>query len=76
MIKTAGGAIENEIMSKKELHKPHNRKFKKRKVYSSSIDNIWDADVADMQLIIKFNEGIIFCYVLLIFSVNMHGLFH
>ena len=38
-----------------ELHKPIIRKFKKRKVYSTFKDNIWGADLEDMQLIIKFN---------------------
>ena len=37
-----------------ELHKPNIRKFKKRKVQSLFIDNIWGADLADMQLISKF----------------------
>ena len=32
-----------------ELHKPFVRKFKERKVHSSFIDNIWGADLADMQ---------------------------
>ena len=32
-----------------KLHKSIIRKFKKRKVYSSFRDNIWGADVADMQ---------------------------
>ena len=32
-----------------ELHKSIIRKFKKRKVYSSFRDNIWGADLADMQ---------------------------
>ena len=41
-----------------ELHKPIIRKFNKRKVYSSFKDNIWDADLADMQLLSKFNKGI------------------
>ena len=41
-----------------ELHKP--RKFKKIKVHSHFIDNIWGADLADMQLISKFNKGICF----------------
>ena len=41
----------------KELHKPVIRKFEKRKVYSGFRDNIWDADLADMQLISKFNKG-------------------
>ena len=40
-----------------ELHKPIIRKFKKRKVYSSYRDNIWSADLADMQLLRIFNKG-------------------
>ena len=40
-----------------ELHKPIIRKLKKRKVYKAFKDNIWAADLADMQLISKFNEG-------------------
>ena len=39
-----------------ELHKPIIRKFKKRKVYSAFKDTIWDADLADMQLISKSNK--------------------
>ena len=46
----------NEQLAK-ELHKPIIRKLKKRKVYSGFKDNIWGADLADMQLISKFNEG-------------------
>ena len=46
----------NEQLAK-ELHKPIIRKFKKRKVYSGFKDNIWGADLADMQLINKFNKG-------------------
>ena len=40
-----------------ELHKPVIKKFKKRKVHSTFIDNVWVADLADMQLISKFNKG-------------------
>ena len=40
-----------------ELHKPIIRKFKKRKVYSTFKNNIWDAALADMHLINKFNKG-------------------
>ena len=40
-----------------ELHKPITKKLKKRKVYSSFEDNIWGADLADMQLLSKFNKG-------------------
>ena len=48
-----------------ELHKPIIRKFENRKVYSSFIDNIWGADLADMKLISKFNRGIRFllCFI-------------
>ena len=34
-----------------ELHKPIIKKFKRRRVYLSFKDNIWAADLADMQLI-------------------------
>ena len=40
----------------KELHKPIIRKLKKRTVYSGLKENIWGADLADMQLISKFNK--------------------
>ena len=58
--KTAGTGIKNENMSdrrtKEELYKPIIRKFKKGKVQSPFIDNIWAADLANMQLISKFNK--------------------
>ena len=41
-----------------ELHKPVIRKFNKRKVYSQFKDNIWGADLADMQSLSKKNKGI------------------
>ena len=48
-----------------ELHKPIIKKFKKRKVYSAFKDNIWGADLADMQLRSKFNKGFRFllCFI-------------
>ena len=56
--KGSGLANNNEnIQLADELHKPIIRKFKKRKVYSSFKDNIWGADLADMQLLSKFNKG-------------------
>ena len=62
--KTAGGAVKNKIMQNKELaeelHKPIIRKFKKGKAHSSFIDNIQGADLAQMQLLIKFNKEIPF----------------
>ena len=50
---------ENEQLAN-ELHKPIIRKFEKRKVYSTFKDNIWGADLADMQLLSKYNKGIRF----------------
>ena len=58
--KTSGSDTKNETISSKELaeelHKPIIRKFKRIKVRSTFIDNIWSADLADMQVTIKFNE--------------------
>ena len=39
-----------------ELHKPIIRKCEKRKLHSPFIDNIWGADLANMQLRSKFNK--------------------
>ena len=40
-----------------ELHKPISRKFKKGKLYSSFINNIWGVSLADMQSLGKYNKG-------------------
>ena len=42
------------------MHKPIIKKFNKRKSQSPFIDNIWGADLADMQFISKSNKGIRF----------------
>ena len=74
---------ENEQLAN-ELHKPIIIKFEKRRVYSTFKDNIWGVDLADMQLLRKYNRILYntnnrilleFYYVLLIFLVNMLGLF-
>ena len=61
--KTAGSGIksmpQNEQLAE-VLHKPITRKFKKRTLYSTFKDNIWGADLADMELISKFNKGFLF----------------
>ena len=49
--------IKQNLQLAEELHKPIIRNFKKRKVYSRFKGNIWGTDLADMQLIIKFNKG-------------------
>ena len=58
--KSSGNCIVNEpnYQLANELHKPIIRKFKKRKVYSSFRDNIWVTDLADMQLLSKYNKEI------------------
>ena len=59
--KVFGSGIKNEIISNKklveELHKPVTREFSKRKLQLTFIDNIWGADLGDMQLKSKFNRG-------------------
>ena len=66
-----GRTVKNENISNKELaeqlHKPLIKKFKKRKVKSSFIDNIWWADLAGMLLISKFNKG--FRYLLCMIDI-------
>ena len=54
----------NEQLAK-ELHKPIIRKSEKRRVYLGFKNNIWGADLADMQLINKFNKGFRFllCFI-------------
>ena len=49
--------IKQNIQLADELHKPIIRKLKKRKVYSSIRDTILGVDLADMQLLSKFNKG-------------------
>ena len=50
-------SMSNQRLANK-LQKPVIRKFKKRKVFSSFKDNTWGVDLADMQLINKYNKGI------------------
>ena len=50
---------QNEQLAE-ELHKLIIRKFEKMKVYTAFKDNIWGADLADMQLLSKYNKGIRF----------------
>ena len=52
-----GNFLQNSELAN-ELHKPFNKKLKRRKVYSSFKSNIWGVDLADMQLISKYNKGI------------------
>ena len=62
--KFTGSGVESAIIPNQglaeELHKRVIRKFEKPKVYSSLKDNNWSVDIADMQLISKYNAGIRF----------------
>ena len=67
--KTSASGINNKIRQNQqlaeELHKPIIKNLKKRRVYSLFKGNIWDADLADVQLISKFNKGtrILLCVI-------------
>ena len=43
-----------------ELHKPIIKKFEARKVHTAFKGSIWGADLADMQLLSRYNKGIRF----------------
>ena len=79
--KTIGSGIPKGRISNKdlpeELHKPIIRKFNKRKVHSPFINNIWVSDLADIQLICKFNKGFRFllCVIDIYSNIYMLGLF-
>ena len=62
--KFSGGATKNVKQIAGKRYKPFIRKFKKRKLHSSFIDNIWGTDLADMQLINKFNKRINFLLII------------
>ena len=70
--KYSSGSIINNVPNKElaeELHTPIISQINKRKVKSPFIDNIWEADLEDMQLISKFNNGSWFLlYVIDIYS--------
>ena len=76
--KSQGSGVANNNENKQlaeELHKPIIRKFEKRKLYSSFRDNIWGVDLANMQVLSKYNKGYRFllCVIFITFLVNMHG---
>ena len=54
----ANDEIKQNLQLAEELHKPIIRNFKKIIVYSVFKDNIWSADLADMQLIRNVNKGV------------------
>ena len=60
--------------AEEELGKTIIRTFENRKVHSSFIGNIWDTDLAVMQLISKCNKEILF-YMVLILIINYAWVF-
>ena len=71
--KTGSGVIVKQLVEEQlveELHKPVIEKFKKRKVYARFKDNIWAADLAEMESLSSKKLDIY--YVSQMFSLNMH----
>ena len=63
--KSAGSGVNTKLAPQnqqlaEELHKPVIKKFKKRKIHAAFKDNVWGADLADMQLLSRYNKGIRF----------------
>lgn len=68
------GVPENQELAK-GLHRFITIKCERAKVHWLYWDNIWAADLANIQLIDKYNKGIRLWRVLLIFKANVGGLF-
>ena len=50
-----------------ELHKPVKKKFPRRRVIAKSIDEIWGADLVEMQQFSKWNKG--YKYLLMVIDI-------
>ena len=57
-----------------ELHKQIRKKFDRRRVKVSGIDEIWAADLIDMQALSKQNKGIKYLLTVIDIFVNLFGL--
>ena len=66
---------ERPLDAAEELRKPIIKKTIKITVQSGFKDNIWGADLPDMQLISKFSRGYRFSLCVMDILVNMLGLF-
>ena len=58
--KSSGSGVDTEpnYQLANELHKQIIIQFKRRKIYSSFRENIWNVELADMQSLSKYNKGI------------------
>ena len=61
------GVIEWSDPLTDELHKPVRKNFKKRRVFAAKSNDIWAADLVDMQYYAKTNKG--YRYILMIIDV-------
>ena len=59
-----------------DLHKPITKNFRKRRVISKGIDQIWAADLVEIQKFSKWNNGVKYLLVVIDVSPNMVGLNH
>ena len=63
--KSAGSGVNTKLAPQnqqlaEELHKPIIKKIKRREIHAAFKGNIWGADLADMQLLSRYNKGIRF----------------
>ena len=56
-MKTGSGINVNEQLAG-ELHKPAIKKFKRRKIYARFKDNIWAADLAEMESLFSKSKNV------------------
>ena len=64
--RTGGGTKWKEQLAD-EFHKPVKRKIKRRRVIANGVDDIWSADLVDMQWSSRENKG--FKYLLNVIDV-------
>lgn len=64
---TTGAGIQWTNNMANELHKPVRKKFLKRFVFVRNVDDIWGADLIELQTLAKKNSG--FRYVLMVIDV-------
>ena len=66
--KTGSGISVHEKLAQ-ELHKPVNKKSKRRKIYAIFKDNIWEAGLAEMAWLPSKNENVKYLlYIIDIFT--------
>ena len=58
--KKRGSVVSVDEQLAEELRKPVTKRFKRRKVYARFKDNIWVADLAEMELLSSKNENVIY----------------